>query len=613
MTLFILRGSLVFLIGFLLSPQRLIEGKSLRNPDINGFTLNTLNFLGDESTIVPLPGDSRELRKTSITPKSLQLSREIRSLSEQASQGSNEIARSEAVLNRMNALLPLLNYIAGPGIQIRQFINWDKTIIISTLFYTRPTTIWDVRRILKAAVVIGLQARATGVGHSRSPLYVDEGNIMIDVTGLERHDGPRIEIHRPNPFKGFYILTAMTGIIEKELNEYMKINGVTMLAQPLNVEETLGGMAAVATHGSSWNEPAVSGYVVGMRIIDSNGNLRKYDETSHPELMKALKCHLGMMGIVYDLSIKVYPAKKAKVVNSFIKLSELFLNKTALKELVENHFETEISWYPFNSVTDKEAEEYTKTNKVPSTWNIENDRLWIRTVDIIPDDSNVTLKGVTFLPTKGSLSGSNVKGLLRGRAALKLPQNIDTVSYHYLLDAFPVLDLPKHGTETSAAFILNIDQDFDRAARAIKFMVDETNNQIKKFGNTPLNAFLPRFVKNDDCLLCPANSNIKQPYDSGHSMVIDFLAPPAQTGFYATAAKFVHQFGADLVRPHWAKRHDNIKGIVDAIHRSYGSNLEEYMKQKQLSGLDPIGVFMNSYLYEVFCTRGLEKYCRYRV
>ena len=52
------------------------------------------------------------------------------------------------------------------------------------------------------------------------------------------------------PFKGYYVLTGITGIIEEEMNEYMKKNGVTMMAQPLNVKETLGGMAAVATHVS---------------------------------------------------------------------------------------------------------------------------------------------------------------------------------------------------------------------------------------------------------------------------------------------------------------------------------------------------------------------------
>ncbi|CAE1269575.1 unnamed protein product [Acanthosepion pharaonis] len=282
MKYFTLRSFLLFLIS-LLNPERLVEGRSLKHPWINNFSLNSLSFVGDEGTFVPLPGNPSELKEITIKPKSLKLSREIRSLSQKAGQVSDENRRSEAVLVRMQALLPILHYLAGPVIQIRQFINWDKTIIISTVFYARPKNIWEVQDILRAATHVGLQARATGVGHTRSPLYVDEGNIMIDVKGLERHDGPRIEIHRPKPFKDYYILTGITGIIEEELNEYMKKNGVTMLAQPLNVKETLGGMAAVATHGSSWNEPTVSGYVVANptpQSSDSNPASRDSDSVS---------------------------------------------------------------------------------------------------------------------------------------------------------------------------------------------------------------------------------------------------------------------------------------------------------------------------------------------
>lgn len=51
------------------------------------------------------------------------------------------------------------------------------------------------------------------------------------------------------------------------------------------------------------------------------------------------------------------------------------------------------------------------------------------TVDIIPNDNKVTLKGITFLPTKGSLSGSNVTGLLRGRVSTQ----INSVFFLYIL------------------------------------------------------------------------------------------------------------------------------------------------------------------------------------
>lgn len=105
-----------------------------------------------------------------------------------------------AVYARMRSQLRLLDYFIGPKgprVDIRQFVNWDKTIIIDHLFYVKPKTIWEVQRVVNAAALTGIHIRATGGGHTRSPLYPDEGQISMDVRELERHDGPRIELHKP--------------------------------------------------------------------------------------------------------------------------------------------------------------------------------------------------------------------------------------------------------------------------------------------------------------------------------------------------------------------------------------------------------------------------------
>ena len=51
------------------------------------------------------------------------------------------------VYQRMRTLLMLLRMLLGSeaSIEIVQFVNWDKTIEIDQLFYTVPTTIWQVR------------------------------------------------------------------------------------------------------------------------------------------------------------------------------------------------------------------------------------------------------------------------------------------------------------------------------------------------------------------------------------------------------------------------------------------------------------------------------------
>lgn len=556
---------------------------------------------GLEDTVVPL-GDEplREVRRVRRVPSALTeimgpLSRNTRQVPENI--------RSQAVYQRMRSLLTILRMlIAGEAsVEIVQFVNWDKTIEIDQVFYTAPTTIWEVRRIILAASQLGMRVRATGVGHSRSPLYVDEGNIMMDVRNLQRHDGPRMEIHRPTQQRNITTFTAMTGVIEHEMNQFMTEEGVTMHSQPLNDVESFGGMVAAATHGSTWSAPTYSGYVVEMRVMDSEGRLRRFSKERHPDIMRAAMCNLGMFGIMYDITIEVYTTFKARVRNEFVPMS-LIYNSTALREIVTSNFLTEISWFPFNSITDQEAQQYESDGRVPPAWNAKRDNLWLRTINKA-DDAEVagkTMEGPGYLPTNGSLSGGSVVGLLRGRGALNIARALPTMSYHYLVNAFPVILPPRWGTETSAAFMLNIDNSFDRAARALQFMVERAERQINANGSTPLNALLPRFFGNSDCLLCPGNDNIKMADDSGRTLVIDFLAPPAQEGFYPAAREFVEHFRSEKVRPHWGKRHDNVPGIIDIIHNVYGDLIQEFSRMRSKARIDRCDMFMNSYLLQIF-------------
>lgn len=82
-------------------------------------------------------------------------------------------------------------------------------------------------------------------------------------------------------------------------------------------------------------------------------------------------------------------------------------------------------------------------------------------------------------------------------------------------------------------------------------MIERAERQIKDNGTTPLNALLPRFFHNSDCLLCPGNTNIRMNDDSNRTLVIDFLAPPSQYGFYAAAREvgFVSESSCVCVKP----------------------------------------------------------------
>lgn len=572
-------------------------------PSVQGRAVSSAadDLEGLEDTVVPL-GDE-PLTPVNRVRRVASALADIRGPLSRNTRAVPEHMRSEAVYKRMRELLTQLHILLGrdPHVEIVQFINWDKTIEIDQLFYTVPTTIFQVRRIIKAAAHLGMRVRATGVGHARSPLYVDEGNILMDVRQLERHDGPRIELHQANGERNFPTLTAMTGVIERDLNSFMTEKGVTMLSQPLNDVESFGGMVAAATHGSTWSAPTYSGYVVEMRLMDSAGRLRRFTKERHPHIIKAAKCNLGMFGIMYDITIRVYPTFKAKVTNFFVPMG-LIYNTTLLRDTVTSNFLTEVSWFPFNSVTDEEAAAYDRDGTIPPAWNVKRDYLWLRHINPATEEEvrGIEMAPPGYMPTNGSLSGGTIQGILRGRGALDVARKLPRVSYHYLVNAFPVILPPRWGTETSAAFMVNIDNDFVRPAEALQFMVERAERQIKANGSTPLNALLPRFFHNDDCCLCPGNTGITMPNDANRTLVIDFLAPPTQDGFYPAAREFVEHFKNQKVRPHWGKRHDNIPGIIDIIHDTYGPLLTEFTDMRKLARVDPCDMFMNNYLLQIF-------------
>jgi len=130
--------------------------------------------------------------------------------------------------------------------------------------------------------------------------------------------------------------------------------------------------------GSTWDAPTWSGYVVEMRLMDARGRLRRFTKERFPELMKALMANIGMMGIMYDITIQVNDTLIGMVKHEFLPLETLFYNQTKLREIVTGNFLTEITWYPFNSVTPEEEAVYLHNNTVPDTWSVKRDTIWLR-------------------------------------------------------------------------------------------------------------------------------------------------------------------------------------------------------------------------------------------
>ena len=76
-----------------------------------------------------------------------------------------------------------------------RFTNWAHTQVRDQILAVYPTTVEEVQTVVRAARQLGLRVRAAGRGHSWSPLFADEGDVVMHVKDLKRSDGkPQIEI-----------------------------------------------------------------------------------------------------------------------------------------------------------------------------------------------------------------------------------------------------------------------------------------------------------------------------------------------------------------------------------------------------------------------------------
>ena len=75
------------------------------------------------------------------------------------------------------------------------FSNWASTQIRNEILSVSPTTVEEVQAVVRAARQLGLRVRAAGRTHSWTPLFSDEGDIVMHVRDIKRPKGaPQIEL-----------------------------------------------------------------------------------------------------------------------------------------------------------------------------------------------------------------------------------------------------------------------------------------------------------------------------------------------------------------------------------------------------------------------------------
>lgn len=186
-----------------------------------------------------------------------------------------------------------------------RWANWAGDQTCDPAAIERPGTLDALRTTVARAVERGQRVRAAASGHSFSDCALTEG-VMIRLDGLNR----RLDFDRE---AGLYKVEG--GVVLHELNRMLDAEGVAFENLGDIDRQTVAGSIATGTHGTGERFQNVSAQVAAVELVASDGTLVVIDE-SEPELLRAVRVGLGVLGVAYSVSVRTVPAYTVNRVDS---------------------------------------------------------------------------------------------------------------------------------------------------------------------------------------------------------------------------------------------------------------------------------------------------------
>jgi FAD/FMN-containing dehydrogenase len=411
------------------------------------------------------------------------------------------------------------------------------------------------------------------VSYSLSPVVVNEGEIIVYTPGLDRGfvhaDGSRR-------------ITAQAGMPIGELSRLAAAHGLGFETMPVPAAIQVGGAVALANHGVTNAGGTLSDLVVGMKLLLADGTVREITE-AEPELLRAARVNLGVLGIVLEVTFQCVPRFKLATVDA----------KVSWRETVEN-IEDVIAAYDYLDLV----------------WFLFTDTVWLKGWKKVPDSTplkrvpGVMYRAQDWLAAKVSAAALTtmmrferstplaLKALATAVFPVKRVAYADEI-FHYVID-FPnrMFDLSwsfdvGEGFENFKRCCRHMQETLERYARPKRMPTSPFPWHYDKDGRFPQKfATHIRFVRSSDAYLAPPNGNRFTAYVEALSHKDANCAD-----YFAELQAFWATMGA---RPHWGKTFDT---TLD-FEQLYGDDWRRFNQIRR--ELDPNGLFLNDFMRHVF-------------
>mgnify|MGYP002634816429 FL=1 len=174
--------------------------------------------------------------------------------------------------------------------------NWSRTHACNPTKLAFPEDEAAVIALVTEAAATGATLRVVGVLHFWSDIAMSDG-VLVSLDRMQRvleldAAGLRVRVQ--------------AGIRVKQLNEALAAAGLALPIVGSVVEQSVAGVLATGTHGSSLVHGNIADSVVGMRLVTGQGDVVELQDDD-PRL-PAARVALGALGVVTEVTLRVVSA-----------------------------------------------------------------------------------------------------------------------------------------------------------------------------------------------------------------------------------------------------------------------------------------------------------------
>ena len=420
--------------------------------------------------------------------------------------------------------------------------NWSGEQACIPARFARPASTAEVVREVERAAAAGDVVRVAGAGHSFNDCVVTSGTLlsldaMDRVLDVDEATG-RVRVQAGIRLHALSDALALHGLALENLGD-------------VNVQ-SIAGAISTGTHGTGAELPNVAAQVVGVQLVDGQGQVRELDDAGS-DALRAARVSLGALGVITEVTLRCVPLFTLRGVDAPAPLGEVLATLDE-RAAAARHFEFFV--FPHTDVA------LTRTNDI---------------IDASPrPPSGPRRFAEDVLVNNGALGAA----VAAGRRAPRLIPAINRT----IARGFTARTRIDRGDRIFASprlvRFVEMEQAFPReAARAV---VEEILDTARRYPVTfPIEV---RYVAPDDALISPAGGR-----ETVYVAVHNSVGMPWEPLFRAIA-----EIGdRHQARPHWGKRHFHTAATLEPRYPEWQAF------QQQRRSFDPEGTFANPHVRRV--------------